>query len=67
MKTSCCFCKRSLTLVEASTGKCKCDNVFCKKHKLPEDHECSYNFHENFKKELKETMQVVKESKVTVI
>jgi len=24
--------------------KCKCDNTFCRAHRLPEDHDCDYNF-----------------------
>lgn len=24
--------------------KCKCNNLFCIKHKLSEDHKCTYNY-----------------------
>lgn len=24
--------------------KCDCEYVFCKKHRIPEDHECNYDF-----------------------
>ena len=41
-KMICCFknCKRKLSLVEQTTNQCKCDLLFCKKHKSPEKHKC---------------------------
>lgn len=67
MKETCHQCKRKLNIVEVSTCKCKCNNLYCTKHRLPENHECTYKHHENFKKELQETLIVVKEAKVAAI
>ena len=41
-KMICCFekCKRKISLVQQTTNKCKCDLLFCKKHKAPEKHKC---------------------------
>lgn len=33
-KIKCFVCKKKLSLVEETAGLCKCDNVFCVKHKL---------------------------------
>lgn len=42
-------CKKKITLVETTIGTCKCKFVFCTLHRLPEDHECIYNHHEETK------------------
>lgn len=31
---------------------CKCKLYFCKKHKYPETHECTYNYKNTFKEQL---------------
>ena len=36
-------CRKKLTLVDL-TILCKCGKCFCKKHRLPENHDCSFNF-----------------------
>lgn len=33
--------------------ECKCDKVFCRKHKFPEDHKCKYNFKKDYEEKLK--------------
>ena len=33
--------------------ECKCNKVFCRKHKFPEDHNCKYNFKKDFEEKLK--------------
>ncbi|KAL6127026.1 hypothetical protein ACLB2K_075071 [Fragaria x ananassa] len=54
-KRNCCqneSCKKKLTLVQVMSGKCRCEGVFCAKHRLPEEHSCSVNFKETGKEVL---------------
>ena len=45
MENSECFlCQKKLKLIEQTTQRCKCGYVFCKKHKEPNEHQCSYNY-----------------------
>ena len=37
-----CRCKISLT--QQITNQCKCGLLFCNKHKMPEQHKCTYNW-----------------------
>ena len=41
MKEKCTICKKKLKLTDM---KCRCGKKFCPKHRLPEQHKCSYNF-----------------------
>ena len=34
-------CKKKLQLTDF---KCKCNNTYCSKHRLPETHNCSYDY-----------------------
>lgn len=34
-------CNKKLTLVDF---KCKCQNTYCAKHRVPDTHACSYDF-----------------------
>jgi predicted nucleic acid binding AN1-type Zn finger protein len=34
-------CKKKTGL---TANKCRCDKTFCPKHRLPENHNCSYDF-----------------------
>ena len=34
-------CKRNIPLIE---WKCRCEKKFCTKHRLPEKHNCTYDF-----------------------
>jgi predicted nucleic acid binding AN1-type Zn finger protein len=38
------YCNRKLKLINYP---CKCKNNFCKLHKLPEQHNCEYDYKEN--------------------
>lgn len=44
--------------------KCKCKYSFCKKHRLPEDHVCKYDFQEEGKKKLKESNKIIQNGKI---
>ncbi len=38
-------CGRKIRLIEQTTGKCnKCHQVYCQKHRLAEDHKCSFDY-----------------------
>jgi len=40
-KTKCWNCTRKVGLLGYD---CKCGYTFCKKHRVPEDHECNFDF-----------------------
>ena len=42
-------CKRKLPLTAYA---CRCKLLYCNTHKYSEDHNCSYNFYEEHKKEM---------------
>lgn len=44
--------------------KCKCGYTYCKSHRLPEDHECSFNFREEAVKKLTKENPTVVASKL---
>ncbi len=38
-----CFaCDTRVTLADEIMGKCKCQHIFCKCHRLPAQHQCQY-------------------------
>ena len=41
--TKCSYCSKKLGPVPF---KCKCEYFFCARHRLPEDHDCSFNHRE---------------------
>lgn len=45
-KKTCDFlsCKTKISQLNMLTNKCKCNLIFCTIHRLPESHNCSYNF-----------------------
>ena len=45
-KPKCSFCKKKILM----EYKCKCDKIFCLKHRNPNKHECKFNFVEFYKK-----------------
>ena len=44
--------------------ECKCGFVFCKAHRLPENHKCSYDFAVEGKKQLEKLNPVVRSDKL---
>ena len=46
-------CKRKLKI---TAFPCRCGKKYCDKHRVAEDHECTFNFKEDFKKVLNKTM-----------
>lgn len=39
-KLKCNFCKVKINLVDTLISTCKCNNNYCKKHRMPELHKC---------------------------
>ena len=45
----CTVCKKKLPLIPFD---CKCGGFFCGLHRAPDTHECKFNFHDEYKKQL---------------
>ena len=58
-------CKCKISLTQQITNKCKCGLLFCNKHKMPEQHKCSYDWSVKSETFISENKCVVK--KVTDI
>ena len=54
--SKCYTCKRKVGVM---AYKCKCGFTFCKFHRLPEEHDCTYDFAAEQKKRLEEQNPVV--------
>lgn len=65
-KNRCPICNIKLTLVE-QTIFCSCEKSFCTKHRLPEKHNCNYNFKNDKKKYLTESNPDVNFKKIDEI
>ena len=37
-------CNKKLKLTEQLIGKCRCNNIYCMSHRMPECHDCSFNY-----------------------
>jgi len=64
MDNYCFICTKKLSLVEMTVNKCKCQHVFCKKHKENIQHNCSYNFFTANCNLLKDNLILIKNEKV---
>lgn len=42
-KKRCPVCNKKLGLIDYT---CRCGNTFCIKHRMPEEHQCSFDYHE---------------------
>ena len=51
-------CNRKIKLTDFP---CKCDKIFCKIHRLPETHNCVYNYKENDVEKTVENMKCISE------
>ena len=49
-------CRKKLILVDL-TIQCKCEGYFCKKHRQPEQHDCSFNFKDKDVEKLVKAME----------
>lgn len=63
---NCYYCKKKLNIIMASI-KCKCNNIFCKKHRHPENHQCTYNYKLAAMQQITKKLPVVKARKMEYI
>jgi hypothetical protein len=63
-KNRCYECNKKLGLLPI---KCRCNNIFCEKHRYAEKHMCSYNYQEQYKKELIKQNNLVISEKISKI
>lgn len=55
-KRKCYKCRCKLDLAASELGRCKCDFIFCELHRLPEQHDCSYDHKGLGRKEARQKM-----------
>lgn len=61
-KCFCCGKKRRVILL-----KCRCEQIFCQSHLLPEKHNCNFNYKEHSKKILEKGNPKVERPKIIEI
>ena len=59
-------CNKRLKVVELEL-ECKCGKSYCKVHRYPEDHECSYNFKEMGKRDIEKMNEKIIGNKIEYI
>ena len=57
-------CRTKLSLLDQ---ECKCGNKFCAKHRLPENHNCSFNFKEEGRRILMKQNPPIVRTKITKV
>lgn len=47
-------CKKKIGIVDILSSECKCGNIYCLTHRLPERHDCTYDYNKevDVKKEI---------------
>ena len=47
-------CKKKICIVDMLSSKCKCGKIYCILHRLPESHDCNYDYYKevDMKKEI---------------
>lgn len=60
----CFICNQRLQLIETIINKCKCKNYYCFEHKIPEKHECTFNYKLQFQTQLTSNMPLVKKNQL---
>ena len=66
-KRKCCAvkgCKKKITLLSFT---CKCEKVFCTEHRMPEEHQCTFDWQEHGKSIIAAKNPLVINSKITEI
>lgn len=63
-KSICWDCKRKVGLLGFP---CKCDYVFCGKHRYAEDHKCSFDYRQQHQEKLAKENPMVKNGKLNKI
>jgi len=63
--SKCDTCNKKIKLVEEITSKCKCGKISCSNHKL--DHNCNYDYKNDYQKQMESIMVPIVGSKVEKI
>jgi len=45
----CHICSKKLSTIDCLIYKCRCNNYFCQKHLFYADHNCNFDYHNDFK------------------
>jgi hypothetical protein len=53
-------CNKKLSIAELQIGLCKCNKVYCSKHRIFSNHDCDYNYKQENEKKLKEENPEIK-------
>lgn len=64
-KIRCVICNKKLKLHEQYV--CKCNNYYCTSHKLPEQHQCNFDFKKSAREMIKKNNPLVINDKVIKI
>lgn len=60
-----CFqCNKSCSVL---SFKCRCENIYCLKHKTPENHQCNFDYKQYGKDILQEQNPIIVGSKINKI
>lgn len=59
-KKRCFLCNCRMDLAIREIGKCKCDYIFCSLHRLPEQHECTFDHKEHSRQDARAKMVVLR-------
>ena len=57
---NCAHCKKKV-IIEIT---CSCKNVYCMKHRMPEDHKCTFDFKEKSRTILSNQMPTISSEKL---
>ena len=65
IKNSCFECDKKLKL--HNTFECKCLHIFCRAHRFPDQHSCTFDFKKKWKEELEKKNPIIKTKKLDKI
>ena len=60
-KEKCYYCKKKLPIISYT---CRCENKYCQKCRMPENHNCTFDFKNYGKKELESNLTKIVANKV---
>jgi predicted nucleic acid binding AN1-type Zn finger protein len=60
-------CNIKVPTLFVETNRCRCGQTYCNKHRLPELHQCSWDFKKSGREELTRKLVRVEAEKVTPI
>jgi hypothetical protein len=60
-------CRKCNKTCNLNNFKCRCDQIYCIRHKLPELHDCNYDYIENGKIEIIKNNPKIKSEKLDKI